>query len=349
MKLGSLRVQDLISKPLVVSPLDTASKVIGLMQKTDAYEIFVPEQSGVATVTIRELLRMRDPRMRISTLALHVPLLNSDTDVTEASRLMIEYRVRALPVGQNGKVLGQISAISICEKILQQGTLELRIGQIMTPRPVTIESSDKIAKARDLMIRKGIDHLPVVSGGKLVGILTSNDIVYPKTSKTSPRKQSRAPEVMRRLDPHVSGLMHIDPETCSPDDDALRVLRRLFEGHGTYSVVMRWRELQGIITIRDFMKILVPIRTSGIPIYIVGLPEDPFEAEAARIKFEGVVQRIRRTYPDLLEARAVVKQSRSSGERKRYEVEVRLNTSKDSVAYSEEGWDLPSLMCSRID
>ncbi|MFH0848286.1 MAG: CBS domain-containing protein [archaeon] len=343
MKLGSLRVQDLMTKPLVASPLDTASKVIELMKKTDTYEAFVPEQSRVATVTIRELLRTRDPEMRIFTLAFHVPLLKSDTDVTEASRLMTEHRIRALPIGENGEVSGQVSAISICEKILQQADLKLRVAQVMTPHPVTIENSDKIAKARDLMIRKEIDHLPVVSGGKLVGILTSSDIVYAMPSEKSPRKQSRTPEITRRLDAQVGGLMHKDPETCSPDDDALSILRRFFEGHKTYSIVMRWGELQGIVTIRDFMKILVPTRTMTIPTYIVGLPKDPFEAEAARTKFEGAVQRIRRTYPDLLEARAVVKQSRSSGERKRYEVEVRLNTPKESVAYSEEGWDLPAV------
>jgi CBS domain-containing protein len=213
----------------------------------------------------------------------------------------------------------------------------------MTSQPITVESLDKIAKARNLMIRREIDHLPVMSEDKLVGIVMSSDIVRAKVPKVAPRKYSRVHEPLRRLDPHVGGLMHTHLETCSPDDDALGVLTRIIKAHSTYSLVTRWEELQGIVTHRDFMKILMPPKETAVPTYIVGLPDDPFEAEAAKAKFERVVQRVRRSYPDLLEARAVIKHSRSSGERRRYEVQVQFKTTKEVQTYTEAGWELPAV------
>ena len=148
MELGSLKVGDLMTEPSIVSPLDSASKVIGLMEKIGAYEVFVPEQTRIGAVNIRELLKMRDPEMKVSSLSFHVPLLSRDARVENAARLMSEHRIRTLPVGENGDVSGQISARSICDAILQSKNLKLRIAQVMTSHPTVIENSDKIGKAR---------------------------------------------------------------------------------------------------------------------------------------------------------------------------------------------------------
>jgi acetoin utilization protein AcuB len=50
------------------------------------------------------------------------------------------------------------------------------VGDYMTPGPHTIAPSETLARARELMKEYGIRHLPVVSGGKLVGLLSDRDV-----------------------------------------------------------------------------------------------------------------------------------------------------------------------------
>jgi ribosome-associated translation inhibitor RaiA len=104
-----------------------------------------------------------------------------------------------------------------------------------------------------------------------------------------------------------------------------------------------WGELQGIITYRDCVKLLAKPAETSLPISIVGLPDDPFEAEAAKRKFETVVKRLARSLPDLLEARSVIKTSERTGQRHRYEVEVELITPRKTTSFSTSGWSLPEV------
>jgi CBS domain-containing protein len=56
------------------------------------------------------------------------------------------------------------------------GTGPARVARVMTPSPVTIGPGDSLAVARDRMLDAGIRHLPVVDGGRLVGIVSDVDL-----------------------------------------------------------------------------------------------------------------------------------------------------------------------------
>jgi hypothetical protein len=104
-------------------------------------------------------------------------------------------------------------------------------------------------------------------------------------------------------------------------------------------------ELQGIATYRDFVRLLVSRRKTTIPVYMVGLPEEPFQAEVARAKFMRAINLLRRSFPELLEARCTIKTSAPRGKkgRKRYEVKAIVYTPRKMFAQSQSGWDLPSI------
>jgi CBS domain-containing protein len=140
----------------------------------------------------------------------------------------------------------------------------------------------------------------------------------------------------------VSGLM-AEPVISAPDADVCQVIEEMRRRGTAYSLVALWGELQGIITYRDCVKLLTEPSEPSLPISIVGLPEDPFEAEAAKRKFETVVKRLARSLPDLLEARSVVKTSERAGQRHRYEVEVELITPGKTTSFSASGWSLPGV------
>jgi CBS domain-containing protein len=51
------------------------------------------------------------------------------------------------------------------------------ISQFMTPSPVTLETSDKIAFALQKMNVGGYRHLPILFQGKLAGVISIRDIL----------------------------------------------------------------------------------------------------------------------------------------------------------------------------
>jgi hypothetical protein len=82
------------------------------------------------------------------------------------------------------------------------------------------------------------------------------------------------------------------------------------------------------------------------PFYIVGLPEEPIEAEAAKSKFQRLTEEISRAFPFVEEVRAVVKSKEPKRGRGRYEVSVEVYTPKQRYAFAEEGYDIAAVFDS---
>jgi hypothetical protein len=82
------------------------------------------------------------------------------------------------------------------------------------------------------------------------------------------------------------------------------------------------------------------------PFYIVGLPEEPFEASEAQVKFEKLSAELCKVYPFIEEIRAVVKSKKPAKTHARYEVSVEVYTPKDRRAFTETGYNLAAVFDS---
>ena len=343
-RIGSLTVGELLTQPVVLSPTEHVHKAIGLLKKMKTYEIFVVEKGEVkGLLTIRDVLKAKSiAGSKISSLITRIPHLSRNDTVSIAARMMTDHRVRSLPIVENGKLVGQISASSICDRMSQEQKLNVKASAVMTSDPVCLREDDSVAKARTVMTQRSIDHLPVLRQRKVAGVVTSDAIVFRMAPSESIAPESVTAEKQARLDVGVSGLM-AEPVMSAPDADVCQVIEEMKRRGTAYSLVALWGELQGIITYRDCVKLLTEPAKTSLPISIIGLPEDPFEAETAKTKFETVVKRLTRSLPDLLEARSVIKTSARAGQRYRYEVEVELITPGKTTSFGASGWSLPEV------
>lgn len=343
-RLGFLTVNELLTQPVILSPSEHVHKAIGLLEKMKTYELFVVEKDEVkGLLTLRDVLKTKSiAGSKVSSLITRVPHLSRNDIVGTAARIMTDHRVRAVPIVEDGKLAGQIAASSICDRMSQERRLNVNASTVMSSDPIFLREDDSIAKARTTMIQKSIDHLPVLRNREIAGIVTSDAIVFRMAPSESITPESITSEKRARLDVRVSGLM-AEPVISAPDADVCQVIEQMRRRETTYSLVALWGELQGIITYRDCVKLLAKPAETSLPISIVGLPDDPFEAEAAKRKFETVVKRLARSLPDLLEARSVIKTSERTGQRHRYEVEVELITPRKTTSFSTSGWSLPEV------
>jgi acetoin utilization protein AcuB len=102
--------------------------------------------------------------------------------VTHAWRILQENRIRHLPVVDDGKLAGILSDrdLLLLGHIQPSGEVSFvdrAVGDIMTLRPLTCAPSSSVAEVVRIMTSHKIDALPVVSGDRLVGLVTSTDLL----------------------------------------------------------------------------------------------------------------------------------------------------------------------------
>lgn len=99
--------------------------------------------------------------------------------LVDAMTLMRQYSIRHLPVVENKTLLGLISESDLRQCMISSSSFleEMELDQIMIKNPVTIGPNESLEEAARLIYRYKIGGLPVVDRGKLVGILTTPDIL----------------------------------------------------------------------------------------------------------------------------------------------------------------------------
>ncbi len=342
-----LEVGKLLSPPVLVAPTMPISNVVGVLKDLNEYEAFMEENGKIGMVITRDLLRGSNvTTAKASSLAFFVPKLSLRSTVGEAARLMLDYRIRSLPVVEDNSLVGEVRALSVIDAIRGSDFSKIEAKNIMTGNPITLSRDDLTSKARRLMIRRRIDHLPVLAENKLWGILTSSHILFSMFQATETiERRLIIPEEQRKLEFPVRYLSDSNPLTCRARDKISFLLDEMIRNKATYSLVTLWEEVQGIITYRDYMKLVAEqLMLSDVPVYILGLPDDPFEAEMVKNKYMNAIKSLRKPFPFIEEAKAVIKTfARGNKERRRYEVSISIVTPRRNFYYSEKGWDLPKI------
>jgi CBS domain-containing protein len=103
----------------------------------------------------------------------------ANTTVKAAVALLAERRIGALPVLEGGRVVGIFSERDALYQLAQVGAamLDSNVGDVMTAPPITVDPQTGVMDALGLMTRRRIRHLPVVSGGALIGFVSIGDLV----------------------------------------------------------------------------------------------------------------------------------------------------------------------------
>lgn len=101
-----------------------------------------------------------------------------DARLEAASDLMLEGRVSAIPVLEDGDLVGIISERDILRHVSQRGGYATaRVADAMTRNVVSIETRSSIIEAVVQMQAGGFRQVPVTDiGGKVVGVLSMDDI-----------------------------------------------------------------------------------------------------------------------------------------------------------------------------
>ncbi len=105
--------------------------------------------------------------------------ITADANVVEAAMAMRERKVGSLVVLEDGRPIGIVTERDVVTKVAaanrpSQATM---VRDIMSAPVVAVHPHQEVAEAAKVMAARKIRRLPVIKEGKLVGMLTENDII----------------------------------------------------------------------------------------------------------------------------------------------------------------------------
>jgi CBS domain-containing protein len=101
------------------------------------------------------------------------------TPVRDAVALLAERKIGALPVIKDGAVVGIMSERDVIYCVARDGAamLDWPVEKTMTAPVISAEPAMPVLAALGLMTERRIRHLPVLDGGRLVGLVSIGDLV----------------------------------------------------------------------------------------------------------------------------------------------------------------------------
>jgi CBS domain-containing protein len=104
------------------------------------------------------------------------------TTIAEAARSMSQHGVSSLLVGDGDRVCGIVTDRDLRNRVLAQDRDPGEpVAAIMTPEPLTIEASSPLLEGILAMAGRGIHHLPLTREGRVIGMVTTRDLMTLQT------------------------------------------------------------------------------------------------------------------------------------------------------------------------
>lgn len=128
------------------------------------------EVEGKAMNNVRQLLEVKGR---------NVWFISSTSTVYEGLQLLAEKNIGAVPVVDEGKLVGIFSERDYARKVILKGisSINTSIGELMVREVVYVSPEDSIDQCMSLMSEKHIRHLPVLIDNELIGIISIGDVV----------------------------------------------------------------------------------------------------------------------------------------------------------------------------
>jgi len=208
-----------------IETFETGLPVLAVLNEKGKYE-------GI--ITRRSILRSRlDPTFtKVKTLMKTAPPAAPDASVSKIAKLMIETGMRQLPLLEKNKLLGFVTDDNIIHAAAITDWGNTKVELIMTRSPYAIEANRSVGAALSLMREYGISHVPVTENGKLVGMLTIQDILeniyWPQRHQT---RGDIVGEKIETLSVPVKGIMNSPVITVDSQTPLLAAEKRMHEQH----------------------------------------------------------------------------------------------------------------------
>lgn len=176
--------------------LQTVSALARLLRNEEVAASLAAARSPADVMAVPELRTLRiQPRLTIRDIMLHQSdSVAPDTELGVAVDLMVERGLRAIPVvGEKGEVLGMVTDREVMRALLPQvpragedaeerapsgpAPRSRQVRDVMSRSVMCVSEDMGVSEVANMMVNKDVEQLPVVSEGKLTGMITRSEII----------------------------------------------------------------------------------------------------------------------------------------------------------------------------
>ena len=286
---------------------DSISKCLEFFKRKKPPVLAVSDIKGkyVGVISRRWLVRMRlDPAAaKVKSLMRSVPRVSPDVSLSKAARLMIEGGVRQLPVFEKAKLLGFVTDEDIIHGAVTQEWGNVVVEKIMTRVPQVIDANRSVGAVLSLFREHGVSHVPVMDEGKLVGIVSIQDVI---ARVFQPRQRQTLGEIVGEKVPVLSipakGIMAKPVVTVQFDTSLKDAEKAMHARDVSCLVVLSGGRLIGIVTKLDFLEPISQLeaaeRKLAVQFGVKGIAVNPDQQGYMMDEFESFA----RKYSDALDS-----------------------------------------------
>jgi CBS domain-containing protein len=234
----------------------TLQEVLPLLRKPHKPAVLVfngKEYAGM--VTERSIVSsLRNLKAGINGMVRKTPKITPETSIYEASRLMVENQLRQLPVFDKAKVKGVVTTESLMQKAIESEFGNRSVASIMSEDIISLDAGDHVGKLVNVLREEGISRVPVLTEGKLVGIVTMHDLLAlykPNKSEHGDGSLGMKFTPMRNIT--LRDIMTDSVVTVKPDDTIRNAVQLMIKQDIQGLVVYSDRKVRGIMTATDVL------------------------------------------------------------------------------------------------
>lgn len=258
-----MKAKDLMTKDvLTVDKDERLETVLDLMQKHQVSKLVVTDRKEIVAVITDgdiadELGAIKNRGIPASQLHVTAAMRRKHPSVQPESELklvldaLIDQDAGILPVVHDKHCVGVVTASDALKLV----TSTKPLSDVMTSHLHVVSPTDRVIHARRIMLDQHVERLPVLDGGKLVGILGEIDIALGFARLKSTVADHHQPAALQRF--LVEDIMQRQVVTASPETTAVDAVKTMREQDVGSLPIVRGDRVIGIVTRSDLLK-LVP-------------------------------------------------------------------------------------------
>jgi len=240
----------------------TLQEVLPLLRKSHKPAVLAfngKEYAGM--VTEKSIVgSLRNLKTGINGMIRKTPKITPDTTIYEAARLMVESQTRQLPVFDKVKVKGVVTTESLMQRAAETEFGEKSVSCMMSEGVVSLDADEHVGKLINVLREEGISRVPVLSKGKLVGIVTLHDLLQ----LIAPNSTDHVEKIVGKNSPvreiKVKDIMTDSVVTVTPDSNIREASELMIKRDIQGLVVYENKKVKGILTATDVLLALAALK-----------------------------------------------------------------------------------------
>ncbi len=241
-------------------------EVLPLFKNTNNPAVLVfdgKEYAGM--VTEKSIVRsFKDLKTGISGLVKKTPKITPHTTICEAARLMVENQLKQLPVFDK-KVIGVVTNDNLLRESSKIEFGSKPVLSIMSGDVIAVDADDPVGKLVNIFREEGISRVPVLSAGRLVGIVTMHDLlelIMPKKAGANKDGIGANNSPMRNI--KIKDIMTESVVTVMPDSTIKESIDLMLDRDIQGLVVIEGKAVKGVLTRTDVLLALAALEKKQV-------------------------------------------------------------------------------------